>query len=200
MDATTRTSELLDEVANGGRQDDVHIDELLDHFGQRSFGVLLMIAIVPALLPVPVGVGTISGPLVSLIGLQLLLVRPHPWLPRRLRRRGLARARFRRFIDRLRPLLRRFEKVSRPRLKALTTHPAASTVTGLLLILLGILLSLPIPLTNYPFGLLILAYALALIERDGALLLVVWSIGAGACIASVLLSREVLELLGRLTG
>jgi hypothetical protein len=195
---TARTSELLHAVAHNGRDEDVNVDELLDIFSQRSFGVLLLIAIVPALLPVPIGVGTISGPLVSLIGLQLLLVRPHPWLPRSWRRRGLDRNRFRRFTQRLEPLLQRFERISRPRLEVLATHGAAIALTGLLLILLGILLSLPIPLTNYPFGLLIMAYALALIERDGALLILVWTIGAGACIATVLLSREVIDLLGRL--
>ena len=36
--------------------------------------------------------------------------------------------------------------------------------------MLGILLCLPIPLTNYPFGLILLAYSFALIERDGALM------------------------------
>jgi hypothetical protein len=200
MTAIARTSELLDEVANGERTGDVHIDELLAHFRQRSFGGLLLIAIVPALLPVPFGVGAISGPLVSLIGLQLLLVRPHPWLPGFIRRRGLKRERFSRFTARLMPLLLRFERISGPRLEVLTTHFAASMFTGLLLILLGFLLALPIPLTNYPFGLLVLGFAFALIERDGALLLVAWTIGVAACIASVLMSREVIELLGRLFG
>jgi hypothetical protein len=200
MTAIARTSDLLEEVANGERTDDVHIDELLAHFGQRSFGGLLLIAVVPALLPVPFGVGAISGPLISLIGLQLLLVRPQPWLPGFIRRRGLKRDRFRRFTKRITPLLLRFERVSGPRLEVLTTHFAASMFTGLLLILLGFLLSLPIPFSNYPFGLLILTFAFALIERDGALLLAAWTIGAGACIASALMSREVIDLLGRLFG
>ena len=44
---------------------------------------------------------------------------------------------------------------------AVIDHPAATMFTGLLLVLLGILLALPIPLTNYLFGLLLLAFALA---------------------------------------
>jgi hypothetical protein len=192
-----RTSLLLEQIANGGREDAVLLDELLDCFSQRAFGVLLLIAIIPALLPVPFGVGAISGPLVALLGLQLLLVLQHPWLPGPLRRRGIARPRFRRAVERLQPLLRRFERVSRPRLEQLTTHPAGNMFSGLLLILLGALLSLPIPLTNYPFGLLLLGFALALIERDGALLLVAWALGIAACVASALLSREVIELFGR---
>jgi hypothetical protein len=42
---------------------------------------------------------------------------------------------------------------------------------------------LPIPLTNYLFGALLLLFALALLERDGALLLVAW--GAGAIAVAV---------------
>ena len=46
-----------------------------------------------------------------------------------------------------------------------------------MLILLGILLFAPVPLTNYPFGLLLLGYAFALIERDGKLMLLCWILG-----------------------
>ena len=39
------------------------------------------------------------------------------------------------------------------------------------------LLALPIPFTNYLFGALMMAFALALLERDGALMLVCWAAG-----------------------
>ena len=50
----------------------------------------------------------------------------------------------------------------------------ARVLTGLLLVLVGVLLSLPIPFTNYLFGFQLLLFALALIERDGALMLFNW--------------------------
>ena len=46
--------------------------------------------------------------------------------------------------------------------------------------LLGILLALPIPFTNFLFGALLLLYALALLERDGALMLMSWVAGVVA--------------------
>ena len=49
--------------------------------------------------------------------------------------------------------------------------------TGLLVVLLGVLLALPIPFTNYLFGAMMLAFALALLERDGALMLLCWAAG-----------------------
>ena len=68
----------------------------------------------------------------------------------------------------------------RPRLTAILDHRAATAFTGLLLLLLGVLLSLPIPLTNYLFGGIVLVYALALLERDGALMLAAWGVGLAA--------------------
>ena len=73
--------------------------------------------------------------------------------------------------------LDRIEKLTRPRNQAMLNHPAAHAFTGLLLVVLGILLSLPLPLTNYPFGIVLLAFAFALIERDGRLMLLAWALG-----------------------
>ncbi len=182
-DRELSTSGLLAQIGRGAIDADVppaatvSFDELLDHFSHRAFGVMVLVATLPAFLPLPAGAGAISGPLVALFGLQMLLGRRTPWLPQRLRRRGIPRIRFRRFAERMQPWLLRVERLVKPRLAGFTEHLASHVFSGLLLLLLGILLSLPIPLTNYPIGLLILAYAVALIERDGALLLIAWTLG-----------------------
>jgi len=74
-------------------------------------------------------------------------------------------------------VLKWVERVVRPRLSWMLDSRIAGFVTGLLLIVLGFLLSLPIPLTNYLFGGALLAFALALLERDGALMLAAWVVG-----------------------
>jgi hypothetical protein len=78
------------------------------------------------------------------------------------------------FRNRLRPWLARLERVVKPRTQVLLDHPLASAFTGLNLILLGLLLSLPIPFTNVLFAMLLLLFALALLERDGRLLAASW--------------------------
>jgi hypothetical protein len=194
------TSELLIELGNPDGGELLLFDELLLRFGSRAFGVLLLIALLPAFIPAPIGMGAISGPLICLLGLQLMLLRPAPWLPGFVRRRGLRRSSIRRFLERTQRLLARLERVCRPRLPALIEHPLANAFTGLQLVLLGFLLALPIPLTNYPFGILLLFYVMALIERDGKLLLVAWILGLIAIIGTFMLSTEVIELLQRLLG
>ena len=182
------TSSLLAEIAAGDPDaatadaQTVTFDEILRRFSHRAFGVLVLVCTLPAFLPIPAGAGAISGPLVALLGAQMLFGKRFPWLPQRLRRRGLQRARFAQFSQRMRPWLLRVERLVKPRLAGFTQHIACHVVSGLLLLVLGILLSLPIPLTNYPFALLISAYAVALIERDGVLMLIAWAVSAAVIV------------------
>ena len=97
-------------------------------------------------------------------------------------------------------MLRWLERVSKPRLPQLLDHTWAFVLTGLLLVLLGLLLSLPVPFTNYPLGIILLLYCVGLIERDGALLLTGWILGVAAIAASVLLSNQVVDLIRGLLG
>lgn len=194
------TSQILNTFAARTEGAPVDVSALLDAFGRRAFGALLLLAVMPAFIPLPFGVGAISGPLVSLVGLQMLLGLRQPWLPARARAHVIGQERLENFSRRAGGVLRWIERLCRPRLNGLATHPVAMAFCGAQLMLLGFLLALPIPLTNYPFGLLLVLYALALVERDGAMLLVAWMIGLGTIAASALLSTEVIALLRGLFG
>ena len=180
---------LLDGFRAGDPDELLSLDQLLGGLGRRAFGMLLFIAVLPAFIPVPVG-GAVSGPLVMLIGFQLLAGRRRPWLPRFAARRGPRRGTLVRFDDRISPWLARLERLVRPRLQPVLRHPLAAVFTGLLLLFLGLLLSLPIPLTNYLFGFLLLLFALAMLERDGALMLAAWIAGALTVVVFGVLSGE----------
>jgi len=171
---------VLAALSAGPPDDVVPLRTVMEGLGGSMFGMLLFIAILPAFLPIPGVAGALSGPLVSVIGAQLLACMRRPWLPRAVAARGPKRGTLARFGIRISPWLVRLERVVRPRLAAVIEHPAATMFTGLLLVLLGVLLALPIPLTNYLFGVLLLAFALALVERDGALMLVAWAAGLAA--------------------
>ncbi len=176
------TRALLTALAIGAPDETLKLREILTGLGRSLFGMLLFIAILPAFLPLPGVAGGLSGPLVVLIGVQLLAGMRRPWLPHFIAERGPSRGTLSRFEQRIGPWLLRLERVVRPRLTALLDHRAATMFTGLLLVLLGILLALPIPLTNYLFGALLMFYALALLERDGALMLIAWIAGIVAIV------------------
>lgn len=169
---------VIDALCDGDPDERLQLRELVGDLGRSTFGVLLFIATLPAFIPIPGVAGALSGPLVVLVGLHLLILLRKPWLPDFLARRGPQRStliRFDRGADRW---LRWLEKLVRPRLTIVTDHPIATVFTGLQLVLLGTLLALPIPFTNYLFAGLLLFYALALLERDGVLMLLAWAAGA----------------------
>ena len=172
------TRALLDAFAVGAPNEILRLGDVFAGLGKRSFGMLLFVSTLPAFIPIPGVGGAISGPLVILIGAQLLIGLRQPWLPGFIARRGPHRHAITRFRNLLSPWLARLERVVHPRADALLDHRLASTLSGLMLILLGLLLSLPIPLTNYLFGGLLLLFALALLERDGWLMAVAWILGA----------------------
>lgn len=187
----TSTRALLDDLAEGDPDDLLALGDLLDGLGQRGFGVLLFLAIPPSFFPGVAAV--IGGPVVILVGLHLLICRPHIWLPGFLARRGPHRELIIRFERRFDPWLVRLERWVKPRWQGLIDHPLAGIYTGLLLILLGLLLALPIPFTNVLFALLLLSVALALLERDGRLLLVAWLAGSTAVLVFGILSGELAQ-------
>lgn len=172
------TRALLDAFAAGDPASVLRLGEVFSGLGRRSFGMLLFISTLPAFIPIPGVGGAISGPLAALIGAQLLVGMRKPWLPGFIARRGPHRSAMARFRDLLSPWLARLERVVRPRAAAVLDHRLASALTGLLLMVLGLLLALPIPLTNYLFGALLLLFAFALLERDGRLMLAAWVSGA----------------------
>ena len=171
------TRALLDVFAAGDPNEQLRMGDVLHGLGDRSFGMLLFVSTIPAFIPIPGIGGAVSGPLVILIGLQLLIGLRQPWLPKFLARRGPHRSAMARFRDLLAPWLTRLEKLVKPRLPVLLDHRLADFFTGVLLVLLGLLLSLPIPFTNYLFGALLLLFAFALLERDGWLMAGAWAAG-----------------------
>jgi hypothetical protein len=181
------TRALLDELAQGNPDDLLSLKDLLSGLGRRAFGMILFAAALPAFIPIPIG-GAISGPIVMLIGVQLALGLRRPWLPGFIARRGPHRHALARFDRIISPWLARLEHLIRPRLELLLDSRIAAMFTGALLVLVGFLLSLPIPLTNYLFGGLVLLFALALLERDGALVLVAWVASVAAVIPVGVLS------------
>lgn len=178
-----RTSEILAELAADTSITTITLDDVLDRIETRAFGFLLIFLALPNLIPVPFGIGGVCGPLAAFLGLQMVIGFEHPWLPRWLRRRGLARETMAKFLVRMGKVMARLETLCKPRWLFLT-EGLGERFSGLVLIGLGLLVSLPIPFTNIPLGGALLVTAIALAERDGMLLVLCW-IGTIAILVSL---------------
>lgn len=177
-------SALLTGFSRSWTAEQVTLDELVDVLGDRVYGLLFLMLAIPNMIP---GVALVLGiPLVIIAG-QMVLGWRKPRLPRVLGKRGLRTDDVRRIIDRATPWLARAEHMLRPRGLFLFT-PAGERVLGLIILLMGIILLLPIWGANFLPALAICLIALALVEFDGLMAL----LGFIAAAASVAIASGVI--------
>jgi len=176
------------------RGQETSIADLASHLGDDTIaGWLLLILSIPALIPSPgLPIGVFVGIGITAIGAQLIAGSRKPHLPGWLGRRRISPRDLRRLVIRVRPWLKRLEAIARP-------HPAGVSGLwllrgiGLVAIVNGILIALPIPFGNTAPAVATLAIALGLILHDGrmvwigfALALAAYAISAGLIAAAVL--------------
>jgi hypothetical protein len=194
-----RTTELFQQALDQNTGDTISLEQFIAPLETRAYGFLVVLLSLPNFIPIPMGVGGVCGTLLIVIGAQMLWGLPRPWLPRFARQHGFGRSSVESFVARMTPMFARLERVCRPRLEQITRKPY-SHFNGLMLILLGILLALPIPFTNYPFGLLIMGFGVALIERDGGLLAIIWAATLTSSVTVASLSNLMVSIVKHFFG
>jgi hypothetical protein len=111
------------------------LDSLIELFGQKSFAILFVLLLGVPALPLPTGGATHVFEIIAvLLALQLVAGRHKIWLPARWRQLELAGDKRQRFISGLMNMIRRLERVSRPRLSFVFDHRLSRIVFGLLVI------------------------------------------------------------------
>ena len=163
-----RTSDILETLFTGPPDSRVSLDDIRAALADRAFGFIILVLTLPNCVPVPgpPGLSAVLGVPVALLALQLAAGMRQPWLPGWLGQRSVRRGNCTRILDKALPLLRRLERLVKPRLAALNT-PAADRINGALLLLFAIVLSLPIPTGNLLPALAVALLALGMIEQDG---------------------------------
>lgn len=194
-----RTTELFQRALEQNTGETISLEQFIAPLETRAYGFLVVLLSLPNFIPIPMGVGGICGTLLIVIGAQMLWGMPRPWLPRFARQHGFPRSSVETFVSHMTPMFNRLERVCRPRWEQIT-HKPYSHFSGLMLILLGILLALPIPFTNYPFGLLIMGFGVALIERDGGLLAVIWAATLTSSVTVASLSNLMVSIVRHFFG
>lgn len=164
------TAALLEELTSAFPNERVSFGELIDRLDSRAHGVLLLVMALPMCIPNVPGISTIFGVMMLLPALSLLLGSRRLWAPRGVRAWTFPREGFVRTLRATIPTLRRLEMLIKPRLAVFTRFPATILV-GLQTLIMALVLVLPIPFGNWPPGMTVAMTALALLQRDGALML-----------------------------
>ena len=183
-----RASELLDDLVQAFPGDRVSVGELIDRLDSRAHGVLLLVLALPMCIPNVPGISTIFGVLMLAPALQMVFGSRRLLVPQRARNWSVDCNALRRTFEVATPPLKRIEYLIKPRWTRLTRFPVTILV-GLQTLLMAVILILPIPFANWPPGMTVAMTSLALLQRDGVLMLLTIP-AAIASVASVYLGTK----------
>jgi hypothetical protein len=159
------TSVILEGLLHDAPKDHVTLNWIIDHLGARSFGIIMLIIALVGLVP---GASPFIGILLAVPAIQMMMARPAPVLPRIIAGRKISTPRFVRLLHRVIPILKRMERVVRPRWR--TPFEATKRVLGIVILLLGATLLAPIPFSHIIPAVVVMLLAFAFLEEDGVLL------------------------------
>jgi hypothetical protein len=171
-------------------QERLALGELVDAFGDRAFGAVMLLFGILNLMPWPPGGTTITGAPLLFLSMELAWGREALWLPGWMERATVSRATFRKLGDRFMRVIRFTEHLSRPRLAFLTSRFGQGLI-GLACLFLSAVLVLPIFGGNLLPAIAITLFSLGVMQRDGLAVLAGWAV-TGITIAVLFLAWKLI--------
>ena len=177
------------------------LGSLVELFEEKSFAILFVLLLGVPALPLPTGGATHVFEIIAvLLAAQLIAGRDHIWLPQRWRGLELAGERRRRFIGGLMRLIRRLERLSRPRLTFLFDHRLSNIVFGVLDIAgsAGAFLAPPFMGLDTLPALGVVLLSLGVLLEDFLIVVVGIAVGAGGVFLEIVLGKAAINGIGKL--
>jgi hypothetical protein len=174
---------------------------LMDLFGERSFGLLFVLLLGVSALPLPTGGAThVLEVIAVLLAGQLVLARRQIWIPQRWRGLTMAGTRQQRFLSVMMRLIRRLERLSRPRLAWLFDHPASDRIFGCLVIAgtVGAFVAPPFSGLDTLPSLGVVLLSLGVLLKDAAIAAGAILVGAAGVVLEFVVGRAAIHSLGSL--
>ena len=148
--------------------DRLSFSDLALQLQSRAWGGLLVIFAAINAIPLPPGVNIFFAIPLMIVSAQMAFGRKTPWFPARIDRRGVTREELRTLVAKMGWLEKRVERMFKPRLPSLT-GPTATRMIGVLCFILAMFAMLPI--VHVAPAAVIVLFGLALVYRDGALVI-----------------------------
>ena len=198
----SQPEQVSDQLERWLRSDgDKTLSSLIELFEEKSFAILFVVLLGVPALPLPTGGATHVFEIIAvLLAAQLIAGRNHIWLPRRWRQLELAGDRQQRFLAALMRLIRRLERISRPRLRFLFDHRLSNVVFGVLVIAgcAGAFLAPPFTGLDTLPALGVVLLSLGVLLEDFAIVIVALIIGVAGVILEIALGKAAIEGIGHL--
>lgn len=189
MEAELLVSEILEDIKfNNSDKKYITIEEIQRYLNQIGFYLLIIFFSFPLALPLPYppGFTTIVGIPLLFFSLQMLIGRKSPWLPKWLGKRRISTQKFSLLIDKAMPYVKKIEKIFRPRMKIIAENNIVEKVVILLSCIFSAYIILPLFIVNHIAGAGILLMFLALLNKDGMMIIVGIVVGVVGSILATL--------------
>ncbi len=163
-----KTSTLLAETLASLEGTHVSVGELMHQFQRRSYGGVLLILALLAMVP---GISVLAGIAMVVPAFQLLIGLPTPIFPKFIQSRQVGVAGLQKWGSTLGRGVERLENLVIPRWPSLS-NTLARRLIGLIILFLGMVVAIPFPFSNFPPALATIGFSLGLLERDGLMIII----------------------------
>lgn len=153
--------------------DGIQLEEIFHVLSGKGYATLLVLFSFPFCLPVQIpGFSTPFGFLLCFLGLRIAFAK-RLWWPKWILEKKLKSSQIKSLSQHIIKRVIFFKKIIHPRMGFLTTNPILIRLHGLLVFVLSILLSLPLPIpfSNMLSAIPILFIGLGLLEDDGLMII-----------------------------
>jgi hypothetical protein len=177
------------------------LGSLVELVEQKSFAIVFVLLLGVPALPLPTGGATHVFEIVAmLLALELIAGRQELWLPRRWRQIELAGNAQQRFVSALMRMIRRLERVSRPRLRFLFNRRLSNVLFGLLVLAgsAGAFLAPPFTGLDTLPALGVVLLSLGVLLEDILVVVVAVAVGIAGVALEVILGTAAIHGLGSL--
>jgi hypothetical protein len=172
------------------------LGSLIELFEEKSFALVFVLLLGVPALPLPTGGAThVFEIIAALLALQLIAGRDEIWLPERWRGLQLAGPRQQRFIRGLMRMIRRLERISRPRLRFLFDHRLSNIVFGALVLggSAGAFLAPPFTGLDTLPALGVVLLSLAVLLEDFAIVIAAVVVGVAGVVLEIVLGSAAIK-------
>jgi len=177
-EAPRPVSAMLLELVDSLPVDHFTLEWLLGRLDRRSFGVVLLVLSLAAMVP---GISMLAGPLLAIPAFEMILGRSVPTFPRRVAIHPLPTAALASIVRRGLPVVMFLEKIVHPRWHI--PPDVSRCAVGIAVLIVGVLFLVPLPLIQIVPAVLVALMSLAYLEEDG-LLLCLSLVGAAVLLAT----------------
>ncbi|CAL1692134.1 hypothetical protein MMB232_02291 [Brevundimonas subvibrioides] len=185
-------SEVLEDLGHGDNPK-LSLHEVVDRFGERGFGALILVLALVAMIPWPPGGKALFAIAIILMAVQLTMRRHEVWLPAWAGRASVSRGFYRSASSQVLGLVHRFESLSRPRLLFMTGK-VADILIGVVAVLMALMMGTSAPLIDVLPDLALILFGLGLMARDGIILIGAWLMVAVSILTYVLAWESLVAL------